>query len=1211
MKQIFIKSKRVRVMSSAKRITAGMLCITLLLSVLSATTTFAQSNITYAEYYLDQDPGLSLATPINITAGTNVQNVAVNLNMSPLKSGAHFFGTRARTATGVWSMNHYWIFFKPYDVVLSPAALTNITKVEYYVDTDPGIGNGNSVSVTPATNLSDITFNVDPLPLGVGLHIIGSRAMSANGNWSSTNYWLFNKPYSNLTPASISNVNYFEYYIDNDPGIGRATPVAVSAALDIADVNFPVNITNTANGTHLVGARAKDAGGKWSMTYNWLFVKPYNNINAGALANVSAVEYYLDYDPGTGKGTPVPITAATNLADLTFNVDLTDVVGGAHFVNVRAKDANGRWSFVNAFEFTKPGTPPTLTTLVSANTFCAGTSLTVGYQLSTAVPFKSDNKFVAQLSDQSGSFLNPRDIGSLAITNDAGSFSCVIPADAAQSSAYRIRVITTNQTIIGANNGANITIYQLPQTPSITSPTGDTVVCQGNTFQLTSTANNYSAQWLLNGNPIANATSYSYSISSFAAANAGAYSLRLTNAGSCNVVSPVKNISINTNVPPTPSITPNGNVGICLGDSKTLTSSVAGNNQWFRNGVLIAGATGNSYNVTSAGTYTVQTSNGACTQISSNNTVVTVGVPPTKPTLTTSGPTAFCQNGNVTFTSSAFAGNQWYKDGQPVSGSTSTTYTATQSGFYKVSVVNGSCEIFSDSVQVIVTPNVVASVTLAASTNNVPEGTSITFTATPINGGSSPQYTFRVNNTVVQTGSSNTYTSAALTNGSSVYVSIVGNAPCSPNNTANSNTITVTFSNPIVISGRISHPLGMVIPTVKTRISNGTTDSTITDGQGNYSFNLLQQRNYTIAPAKNNDDIKSKGVNVLDVLQVQSHILNKTLLGSPYKIIAADVNSDNNVNIFDVLGMKRLILGIDTTFSGNKLWSFIDTTYSFPNPLNPFPYASSKSYINISAPFINQNYFGVKLGDVNYDWTPTAGQNREHRNTPVQLYYDTVFAEKGDVVRLRIRVKNFTELLGLQFTLGFNNSSFSFAGIENKQLLFEHNEKFSDKGAITFIWADAANGTKTMTDGSALFDILLKKKQYANSEDISIDPAYTPAIAFGKGYESYSIVKGQGVILEKVRPTPVVSIDRLEVSPNPSQGLVRVTITSKEARKITLVVSDVTGRVVLQKRVNLVQGNNEMRLNIHENAIVVPGMYYLRANGLEDVAPKELLITNR
>ena len=266
------------------------------------------------------------------------------------------------------------------------------------------------------------------------------------------------------------------------------------------------------------------------------------------------------------------------------------------------------------------------------------------------------------------------------------------------------------------------------------------------------------------------------------------------------------------------------------------------------------------------------------------------------------------------------------------------------------------------------------------------------------------------------------------------------------------------------------------------------------------------------------------------MLQMQSHILGTTLLNSPYKIIAADVNGDYAVNIFDVILTKRLILGIDTTFPVNRLWAFIDSLEIFPNPLNPFPYLLSKSYTNLASPQANQSFYGVKLGDVNFDWTPTAGQNTPaHVLNTVQIYYDTVIAQVGDIVRLRIRVKNFNELMGMQFTLGFNNNIFQFAGIENKLLPIQQNERFADKGALTFIWADAGNNKKTLVDGSAIFDVLLTKKRSVARADIYIDPTYTPAIAFGKDYEPFNVEKTDGVILEKIKQPIVILLNILLV----------------------------------------------------------------------------------
>ena len=653
---------------------------------------------------------------------------------------------------------------------------------------------------------------------------------------------------------------------------------------------------------------------------------------------------------------------------------------------------------------------------------------------------------------------------------------------------------------------------------------------------------------------------------------------------------------------------------MCLGNSRTLTSSTATSYQWKRNGENIVGATNATYNATLAGTYTVATGNGSgCFNNSSNNTVVTIGLAATTPTIVAGGPTTFCQNGNVTLTSSAFSGNQWFRNGIAISGQINPGLFVTQSGFYKTLVSGGGCEVLSDSVLVTVNVNVAPSVVLTSPGSNIPLGTPLTFTATPTNGGVAPQYSFRVNSITAQSGSSNTYTTSSLIQGDQVTCELTSNASCVSPTTATSIGINITITPNVTVSGRVYHPVAGFIPTVKLRISNGITDSVVTDANSRYSASLFQQRNYTVTPNKNNDQVKANGVNVLDVLQIQSHTIGSTLLNSPLKIIAGDANSDGAVNIFDIIAVKRLILGIDTTFAGGKLWSFVDSTHVFPNAANPFPYPSSKSYTNITLSQINNSFIGIKLGDVNQDWTSTSGVNRiTNTQRIMQLYYDTIIAEQNNLIRMKLRVRNFKQLKGMQFTIGFNKDVFEFVEIENKYVPFEHTTKYANNGAITIVWADAANTSKTLPDGTVLFDLLLMKKHNSTTEDITISTSYTPAMAFNNANQQFGIEKAEGAILDKkIQPLVNISSDKIEVSPNPSNGPITVKITTAEAKKVFLVISDIYGRVVLQKAIEVVAGVTQYQLNVRENSRLADGVYFIKANGLVGVSAKELIITSK
>jgi hypothetical protein len=125
----------------------------------------------------------------------------------------------------------------------------------------------------------------------------------------------------------------------------------------------------------------------------------------------------------------------------------------------------------------------------------------------------------------------------------------------------------------------------------------------------TSTTGN---QWYRDGNQIAGATNASY-----AANSTGNYTVRKIEN---NCSSPASNaIAVTSNpTPPQPTITQNGN---------TLESSAPSGNQWYKNGLLLQGATANTYTPNSAGAYTVKvTQNGCSSAMSTVHAYVVTGI---------------------------------------------------------------------------------------------------------------------------------------------------------------------------------------------------------------------------------------------------------------------------------------------------------------------------------------------------------------------------------------------------------------------------------------------------------------------------------------------------------------------------------------------------------------------------------------------------------
>ena len=129
--------------------------------------------------------------------------------------------------------------------------------------------------------------------------------------------------------------------------------------------------------------------------------------------------------------------------------------------------------------------------------FCEGDSLYIF--CNTTGSYDSNNIFTAQLSDSSGSFDNPTNIGTLPSTI-GGSINAIIPVGISSGNAYRIRVISSNPVIIGTDNGQNITIHNLPTAIIL----GDTIMCCSNNIVTYNTTvdSNYVYQWFAFGGSI-------------------------------------------------------------------------------------------------------------------------------------------------------------------------------------------------------------------------------------------------------------------------------------------------------------------------------------------------------------------------------------------------------------------------------------------------------------------------------------------------------------------------------------------------------------------------------------------------------------------------------------------------------------------------------------------------------------------------------------
>lgn len=351
----------------------GFLLMILLMVALFGKTW--SQNIETLEYFFDTDPGHNAGTQVPVSPPVpHLSDFNFNVSISGLNDGFHKLYVRARDEYGVWSFPNNRSFYKN---TVGASQLYDLTRIEYFIDTDPGPGNGTNVPFTPGTHIPDLEFNIDISGLQQGFHFLYVRAMDQQGNWSLTNRRSFLKEIVNVSSPLVTLA---EYYIDTDPGFGQGTTIPVSPNGSDITLDFNVDITTLPAGFHQLYVRVKDDEGRWSLTTRRSFLKETVNITNKI---VNAVEYYFDTDPGHGNGYPVPFTASPNVVITDHIIDITSLADGFHHLFIRAKDETGCWSLTNMRRFFKKQMVAPAPNLVAAEYFIDNDP---GFGLGTVIP---------------------------------------------------------------------------------------------------------------------------------------------------------------------------------------------------------------------------------------------------------------------------------------------------------------------------------------------------------------------------------------------------------------------------------------------------------------------------------------------------------------------------------------------------------------------------------------------------------------------------------------------------------------------------------------------------------------------------------------------------------------------------------------------------------------------------------------------------------
>jgi len=344
-----------------------------------------------------------------------------------------------------------------------------------------------------------------------------------------------------------------------------------------------------------------------------------------------------------------------------------------------------------------------------------------------------------------------------------------------------------------------------------------------------------------------------------------------------------------------------------------------------------------------------------------------------------------------------------------------------------------------------------------------------------------------------------------------------------------------------------------------------------------------------VYPYKNTDPLN--GITTFDLLQISRHILGLDTLDSPYKIIAADANKSGLVTSFDVVELRKLILGIYDALPDNTTWRFIPSTYVFPDTINPFEPVFPES--DTSYYFLNGGLFdfiGLKVGDVN------ASVDAQNVDTDIPERREQVLALQtrqksvADGEEFTATFSTLQPSEGFQFTLQYQDMEL-LEILPGKGMSSDQFAHFSEKSALTV----SCENTEPST-----FSLRFRAARTGELCDLlHLGSAITPAAAWLGGSEkqvipadvALSFVDADGFAL-------------LQNQPNPFTDKTQIRFQLPRASEATLRVFDSNGRTVFAQSGFFTQGMHSVMIDL---AAVQPGVLYYQLETAEQRAVRKMV----
>jgi hypothetical protein len=360
------------------------------------------------------------------------------------------------------------------------------------------------------------------------------------------------------------------------------------------------------------------------------------------------------------------------------------------------------------------------------------------------------------------------------------------------------------------------------------------------------------------------------------------------------------------------------------------------------------------------------------------------------------------------------------------------------------------------------------------------------------------------------------------------------------------------------VAGLIADQDDVVLDNVSVTLTGAMDRTTTTGVNGQFSFTGLPLNgDYTVQPALD-AQVNLRNVKSSDLVAMIGQILGTSNFDSPYDFVAADVNRDRELNIFDVVNVSQVILGQVDMFDGGDSWMFVEANMAI-NVNTPYAATFPEVYnANDLAGTVRADFVAVEVGN------PFGVSSR----TALNLQVDEAQLEAGQTHTI---VLNGRELAAFQGTLELG------AGLE---LI---GAEYTGEGGMNLNRAGEGMIAIALRDNATVRLEVRATTSVTLSEELSL----TDAITVREGVGANGVGNGLGLAFNSDL-APASSPNMLyQNTPNPAREETIIRFELASAGAATLTLRDAAGRLIFVQEIDAAAGLNTVELtNIRASGVL-------------------------